>query len=91
MPYLNRGNMTQAQLNTKVATMRLRFVEMTNVAVTSRQTKDPYANTLQDRYRLLSNVLYTLDGYDLSSNLLTDEQILTTLELGILAGQSYMT
>lgn len=91
MPYLNRGNMTQAQLNTKVATMRLRFVEMTNIAVTSRQTKDSYANTLQDRYRLLSNVLYTLDGYDLSSNLLTDEQILTTLELGILAGQSYMT
>lgn len=70
--------------------MQLRFVEMTNIVVTSRQTKDPYANALQDRYRLLSNVLYTLDGYDLSSNLLTDEQILTTLELGILAGQAYM-
>jgi hypothetical protein len=82
--------MTQAQFNTKVATMQLRFVEMTNIVVTSRQTKDPYANALQDRYRLLSNVLYTLDGYDLSSNLLTDEQILTTLELGILAGQAYM-
>ena len=82
--------MTQAQFNTKVATMQLRFVEMTNIVVTSRQTKDPYANALQDRYRLLSNVLYTLDGYNLSSNLLTDEQILTTLELGILAGQAYM-
>ena len=82
--------MTQAQFNTKVATMQLRFVEMTNIAVISRQTKDPYAVALQDRYRLLSNVLYSLDGYDLSSNLLTDEQILTTLELGILAGQAYM-
>jgi hypothetical protein len=82
--------MTQTQFNTKVATMQLRFVEMTNIAASSRQTKDPYAIALQDRYRLLSNVLYSLDGYDLSSNLLTDEQILTTLELGILAGQAYM-
>lgn len=88
MPYLSRGNMTQSQFNISVNALHVKLNLLTSNVIDLKQSKDSYSRQAEDRQRLLINVMNALSGYDLSTNILTDDQILTTLELGVLAGQS---
>lgn len=88
MPFLSRGNMTQSQFNIRVNSLYVKLNLLTSNLIDLKQSKDSYAAQAEDRQRLLINVVNALSGYDLSTNILTDDQILTTLELGVLAGQS---
>lgn len=80
--------MTQSQFNIRVNSLYVKLNLLTSNLIDLKQSKDSYAAQAEDRQRLLINVVNALSGYDLSTNILTDDQILTTLELGVLAGQS---
>lgn len=80
--------MTQSQFNISVNSLYVKLNLLTSNVIDLKQSKDSYATQAEDRQRLLINVMNALSGYDLSTNILTDDQILTTLELGVLAGQS---
>lgn len=88
MQYLNRGNMTQTDLNTEVSRLKTKLLKFTNLAAEENQMKDPNAEASKHRQRFLMNVIYALDGYLLATGVLTEDQILYTIELGICAGQS---
>jgi hypothetical protein len=88
MPFPSRGNMTQSQFNIRVNSLYVKLNLLTSNVIDLKQSKDSYATQAEDRQKLLINVVNALSGYDLSTNILTDDQILTTLELGVLAGQS---
>lgn len=88
MPFPSRGNMTQSQFNIRVNSLYVKLNLLTSNVIDLKQSKDSYATQAEDRQKLLINVVNALSGYDLSTSILTDEQILTTLELSILAGQS---
>jgi hypothetical protein len=80
--------MTQSQFNIRVNSLYVKLNLLTSNVIDLKQSKDSYATQAEDRQKLLINVVNALSGYDLSTNILTDDQILTTLELGVLAGQS---
>ena len=80
--------MTQSQFNIRVNSLYVKLNLLTSNVIDLKQSKDSYSRQAEDRQRLLINVVNALSGYDLSTNILTDDQILTTLELGVLAGQS---
>lgn len=80
--------MTQTEFNNKVIALQARFAALTNIAATMDNTKDPYAEVSRHRQRFLANIISALDGYDITSEILTEDQILFTFELGICAGQS---
>lgn len=81
--------MTQSRFNISVNALHVKLNLLTSNVIDLKQSKDSYATQAEDRQRLLINVVNALSGYDLSTNILTDDQILTTLELGVLAGQSF--
>lgn len=58
-------------------------------ATNMNKSKDPYSIDLEISERFYTNIISALNGYDVSTNLLTEDQILYTFELGICAGQSY--
>lgn len=81
--------MTQSEFDIKVNALKAKFILLTSNLITLKQMKDPYTKQVEDRQRLLVNVISALNGYDLTDNILTDDQILITFELGICAGQSF--
>lgn len=81
--------MTQAQFNRKLSYLLRSQAANIVKSIDLNNTKDPYASDTKTNDIFMSNIISALSGYDVSSNLLTEEQILYTFELGICAGQSY--
>ena len=83
--------MTQTQFNRKLS--YLLSSHLANMVKTSAlvNSKDPYINDLKTNEKFFKNIISSLKGYDITTNLLTEEQILYTFELGICAGQSCTT
>ena len=84
----NHGDMTQAEFNNKVTVLINKHLSHTTNTAILEKAKDPYVVELKTRERFLANVISALNGYDITTDLLTEEQILYTFELGICAGQS---
>ena len=81
--------MTQALLNTKVSILKDKLMRYTSYLADMNQRKDPAAEDTKHRHRFLLNVVSALDGYLLTTDTLTENEILYTLELGICATQAY--
>lgn len=80
--------MTQNEFNARVLTLKNRLIDLTVTTSDMNRIKDPYSEQSKHRQRFLANIVSALDGYDLSTELLTEDQILYTFELGICSGQS---
>lgn len=79
---------TQTDLNNRVSYLTERLVELNNNLAFFEQSKEAYAIELRERQRFLANVVSSLSSYDISLGILTNEQLLYTIELGICACQT---
>lgn len=80
--------MTQEEFDNRISVFVNKHLCRTNIISSYERSKDPYVIELKRRERLLENVISSLSGYDLSSDILTDSQLRYLFELGICSGRS---
>ena len=80
--------MTQGEFDSRVLVFINKHLCRTNLIVSFDNAKDPYVIELRDRERFFENIITALDDYDLSSDIITDDQLRYMFELGVCAGRS---
>ena len=89
MKYLNRGSMTQEMLNIKLSEFKGKLVNYTSCLADITCSKDSVMEDTKNRQKFLLNVVSALDGYIISTDILTKSQISYTIELGMCVTQAY--
>ena len=81
--------MTQAILDAKVLAVAAKGVDMMYISASLRRQGDPAAARLEEEYMFLQNVLYAVRDYDVTSDLLTADDINYLFELATNVVQSH--
>lgn len=80
--------MTQEEFDTRVAVFVNKHLCRTDRIASFDISKDPYTSDLKTREKFFENVIYSLNGYDLSLALFSEKELSYLFELGMLAGRS---
>lgn len=80
--------MTQKEFDTRVAVFVDKHLCRTDKVASFDISKDPYTSDLKTRERFFENIIYSLNGYDLSLALFSEKELSYLFELGMLAGRS---
>lgn len=73
---------TQAELDASIEILFLNKIRFANKVATLRKQDDPAAFNKEEYLMMFDNVMYSLRDYDVTSELLTDEEIEYLYELG---------